>query len=108
MKNKDFRKRNRGFLIGIIALFTIFLLSCRSEKEQLIPITSGDDFTVYLPLLMNGEETPPIEPIDVPTIHIPYIDEADIPAESLPEMAVFWFGKVKNKRQLHRCSHCIQ
>jgi len=95
MKNKDFRKRNRGFLIGIIALFTIFLLSCRSEKEQLIPITSGDDFTVYLPLLKNGEETPPIEPIDVPTIHIPYIDEADIPAESLPEMAVFWFGKVK-------------
>jgi len=95
MKIKEFRQLNLSFLLRILALLAILMQSCRPDTDHLIPITSGNDYVVYLPFLKNGDETTPNEPKDVPTIHIPYLNDTDIPADSLPEMAVFWFGKVK-------------
>lgn len=76
-------------------LVIILLCSCVPGQKRIIPVTALDDYFIYVPLITNGDLLPPTTSADNPLIHLPYKQTNDFPAENMPEMAVFWFGKVE-------------
>lgn len=88
------RKRIKRAVVFFL-LSLIILSSCLPLQKQIIPVTSADDFSIYIPLLQNGSLETPAPSTDIPLIHMPYKQTNDFPAENMPEMAVFWFGKVE-------------
>jgi len=94
MKKYGNSKFKWNFHWNLLVLFTFLLVSCNSTEKQIIPITSDDDETIYLPFINNGVLQPPIVPVNTPLIHIPYKNTTDFVADAFPELTIFWFGEI--------------
>jgi len=94
MKKKEHSIFKLNINWNFLVIFTILLVSCNPVEKQIIPITSEDDDTIYLPLINNGNIPLPPAPTNVPLIHLPYKNTSDFIADAFPEMTVFWFGKI--------------
>ncbi len=82
--------------LAILMLIVATLISaCQPLPKELIPVTSEDGFSVYLPLLLNGSETIISPANNLPLVHIPYQQTNDFIKDNFTQMAVFWFGKVE-------------
>lgn len=79
----------------LLGVFLILITACTPVTKQLIPITADDEFTIYLPLLQNGNAIvlPPAPAY--PLVHIPFKPTNDFFKDNFTDMAVFWFGKVE-------------
>ncbi|OJX39513.1 MAG: hypothetical protein BGO78_13465 [Chloroflexi bacterium 44-23] len=79
----------------IIVIFVLLLNACQPLAKELIPVTSENGFSVYLPLLMNAGEIITSPPDNLPIVHLPFQQTNDYTKDYFSQMAIFWFGKVE-------------
>ncbi|MHB8134431.1 MAG: DNRLRE domain-containing protein [Anaerolineaceae bacterium] len=101
MKKIENSKFKWNFHWNLLLIFPLILLSCNPVDKQIIPITSDDNETIYLPFINNGVLQPPLPPTNEPLIHIPYKNTTDFVGDAFPEMAVFWFGEITNNNNYY-------